>query len=79
MTVFIAKRVALVFFSYFILSCALYAQTSQVGTPSNVEPLPQVFTPNAAELGKYGKIPVSYANGQAILLTSCVDMHIIMS
>lgn len=63
MTVFITKRVALVFFSYFILSCALYAQTSQVGTPSNVEPLPQVFTPNAAELGKYGKVPVSYFNG----------------
>ena len=25
--------------------------------------LPQVFSPNAAELGKYGKIPVSYFNG----------------
>lgn len=27
------------------------------------EVLPQVFSPNAAELGKYGKIPVSYFNG----------------
>ena len=26
-------------------------------------PCPQVYTPNAAELGKYGKIPVSYFNG----------------
>ena len=25
--------------------------------------LPQVFSPNAAEIGKYGKIPVSYFNG----------------
>ena len=25
--------------------------------------LPQVFSPNAAELGKYGKVPVSYFNG----------------
>lgn len=25
--------------------------------------LPQVFSPNAAELGKYGRIPVSYFNG----------------
>ena len=27
------------------------------------EVLPQVFSPNAAELGKYGKVPVSYFNG----------------
>ena len=25
--------------------------------------IPQVFSPTAAELGKYGKIPVSYFNG----------------
>ena len=25
--------------------------------------IPQVFSPTAAELGKYGKIPVSYYNG----------------
>lgn len=35
------------------LSLSLRAQTD----------LPQVFSPNAAELGKYGKIPVSYFNG----------------
>lgn len=27
------------------------------------EPVPQVFSPNAAELGKYGKVPVSYFTG----------------
>ena len=35
------------------ISLSLRAQTD----------LPQVFSPNAAELGKYGKIPVSYFNG----------------
>lgn len=29
----------------------------------SVEPIPQVFTPNVAEFGKYGKVPVSYFNG----------------
>lgn len=36
-----------------LLGAGLQAQTD----------LPQVFSPNAAELGKYGKIPVSYFNG----------------
>lgn len=27
------------------------------------EPVPQVFSPNAAELGKYGRVPVSYFTG----------------
>lgn len=36
-----------------LLGSGLQAQTD----------LPQVFSPNAAELGKYGKIPVSYFNG----------------
>ena len=36
-----------------LLGAGLQAQTD----------LPQVFSPNAAELGKYGKIPVSYVNG----------------
>ena len=35
------------------ISLSLRAQTD----------LPQVFSPNAAELGKYGKVPVSYFNG----------------
>ena len=37
-----------------LMGARLCAQTSS---------LPQVFSPNAAELGKYGKIPVSYFNG----------------
>ena len=34
-----------------------------LGNHSNVDPLPQVFTPSAAGLGEYGKVPVSYFNG----------------
>ena len=37
------------------LSVRGYAQAPDV--------LPQVFSPNAAELGKYGKVPVNYFNG----------------
>lgn len=33
------------------------------GLQAQNDDLPQVFSPNAAELGKYGKIPVSYFNG----------------
>ena len=29
----------------------------------SASPIPQVFSPNATELGRYGKIPVDYANG----------------
>ncbi len=31
--------------------------------PAQEMDLPQVFSPNAAELGKYGKVPVNYFNG----------------
>lgn len=40
--------------SLLFLSVGLYGQDYTI---------PQVFSPNAAELGKYGKIPVSYFNG----------------
>ena len=43
------------------LSLSGYAHAqSPAPLPDN---FPQVFSPNAAELGKYGKIPVSYFNG----------------
>ena len=46
---------------HFVISLAL----SLLGTGlwAQQDSLPQVFSPNAAELGKYGKIPVSYFNG----------------
>ena len=44
------------------MSFSGYAQT-QDQTQDQCPNLPQVFSPNAAELGKYGKIPVSYFNG----------------
>ena len=41
----------------------LFACVSVLGRAQAPEVLPQVFSPNAAELGKYGKVPVSYFNG----------------
>ena len=41
----------------------LFACVSVLGYAQAPEVLPQVFSPNAAELGKYGKVPVSYFNG----------------
>ena len=37
--------------------------------------LPQVFSPNAAELGKYGKIPVSYFNGLPNISIPLTELH----
>ena len=34
-----------------------------VGYAQNDNVLPQVFSPDAAELGKYGRVPVNYFNG----------------
>ena len=45
-----------------ILTNQLFAQESNP-IRSYVEPVPQVFTPGAAGLGLYGKVPVSYFNG----------------
>ena len=48
------------------ISFSGYAQThdsSQDQSQNQCMDLPQVFSPNAAELGKYGKIPMSYFNG----------------
>ena len=50
---FINKAIACFFLS-FIMSGLAHAQGNQI---------PQVYTPQAAELGKYGKVPVSYFNG----------------
>lgn len=54
----------------FLFSCILVAflgnnaHAQETGPlRSQVEPLPQVFTPTAAGLGQYGKVPVSYFNG----------------
>ena len=46
-------------FTILIASTSLFLQ----GYAQALDVLPQVFSPNAAELGKYGKIPVSYFNG----------------
>lgn len=45
---------------HFIIFGLLFLYVPLFGQDYN---LPQVFSPNAAELGKYGKIPVSYFNG----------------
>ena len=37
--------------------------------------LPQVFSPNAAELGKYGKIPVSFFNGLPNISIPLTELH----
>lgn len=37
--------------------------------------LPQVFSPNAAELGKYGKVPVSYFNGLPNISIPLTELH----
>ena len=46
---------------HFVISLALSLLGTGLWAQQN--DLPQVFSPNAAELGKYGKIPVSYFNG----------------
>lgn len=45
---------------YFALLIVLLLGTGVAWAQNEV---PQVFSPNAAELGKYGKVPVSYFNG----------------
>ena len=46
------------------ISLAVYAQPIIQDRPAQLQgQLPQVFSPNAAELGKYGKVPVNYFNG----------------
>ena len=49
------KKLFILLIACISLSIQGYAQAPDV--------LPQVFSPNAAELGKYGKVPVSYFNG----------------
>lgn len=43
-----------------LMACLSLAVQGHAQAP---DVLPQVFSPNAAELGKYGKVPVSYFNG----------------
>lgn len=42
---------------------------------SNVEQLPQVFTPTAAGLGRYGKVPVSYFNGLPNITVPIIELR----
>lgn len=49
------KKLFILLMACISLAVQGYAQAPNV--------LPQVFSPNAAELGKYGKVPVSYFNG----------------
>ena len=49
------KKLFILLIACISLSIQGYAQAPDI--------LPQVFSPNAAELGKYGKVPVSYFNG----------------
>lgn len=41
----------------------LFVACISIGGYAQVPDLPQVFSPDAAELGKYGKMPVNYFNG----------------
>ena len=45
--------------SVIIATMASYSVAAQITDP----PFPQIFTPNAAEMGKYGRTPVNYFNG----------------
>lgn len=49
------------------LALSLLGSGLKAQIPGSIDPdlrgLPQVFSPNAAELGKYGKVPVNYFNG----------------
>ena len=45
------------------------------GLQAQNDELPQVFSPNAAELGKYGKIPVSYFNGLPNISIPLTELH----
>ena len=45
------------------------------GLQALAQDLPQVFSPNAAELGKYGKIPVSYFNGLPNISIPLTELH----
>ena len=47
------------FLSVIIATMASYSVAAQITDP----PFPQIFTPNAAEMGKYGRTPVNYFNG----------------
>lgn len=38
-------------------------------------PLPQVFSPNAAELGKYERTPVNYFNGLPSITVPLTEVH----
>ena len=47
-----------------LLSCiSVYGFAQAPELPQLSDVLPQVFSPDAAELGKYGRIPVNYFNG----------------
>ena len=53
-----------------------YLALSLLGTGLKAQnELPQVFSPNAAELGKYGKIPVSYFNGLPNISIPLTELH----
>lgn len=45
-----------------IALCCLWG-ISSIAQGQIMESLPQYFSPEAAEIGKYGKVPVSYFNG----------------
>ena len=61
---------------FLLLSCISiygFAQALELPQLSNV--LPQVFSPDAAELGKYGRIPVNYFNGLPNITIPLTEVH----
>lgn len=46
-----------------------------ISVQAQVESIPQVFSPNAAEIGKYGKVPVNYFNGLPEIRVPITDLR----
>lgn len=57
-----------------LLGTGLKAQMHNSIDPA-LRDVPQVFSPNAAELGKYGKIPVNYFNGLPSISIPITELH----
>lgn len=46
-----------------------------ISVQAQVESIPQIFSPNAAELGKYGRVPVNYFNGLPEIRVPITDLR----